>query len=54
MYNVVSIHVSKQVDFSYPPLIEGHSSDSPETPAEWKHLPFLAVPDGAHNYLEGL
>ncbi|XP_038057280.1 late secretory pathway protein AVL9 homolog [Patiria miniata] len=51
---VIGFHHKKgcQVDFSYPPLIEGQSSSSSDIPAEWKHLPFLAVPDGAHNYLE--
>ncbi|XP_033639205.1 late secretory pathway protein AVL9 homolog [Asterias rubens] len=51
---VIGFHHKKgcQVDFSYPPLVEGCSSDSPEVPPEWKHLPCHAVPDGAHNYLE--
>ena len=26
---------------------------STETPAEWKNLPSLAIPDGAHNYVKG-
>lgn len=30
---------------------EGH--DSNLLPEEWKYLPFLALPDGAHNYQEG-
>lgn len=30
---------------------EGH--DSHGLPEEWKYLPFLALPDGAHNYQEG-
>lgn len=30
---------------------EGH--DSNVLPDEWKYLPFLALPDGAHNYQEG-
>ena len=42
-----------QVDFSYPPLVEGEAADSQECPPEWKHLPFLALPDGAHNFEDG-
>lgn len=30
---------------------EGH--DSNVLPEEWRYLPFLALPDGAHNYQEG-
>lgn len=30
---------------------EGH--DSNVLPGEWRYLPFLALPDGAHNYQEG-
>lgn len=30
---------------------EGH--DSNVLPDEWRYLPFLALPDGAHNYQEG-
>lgn len=30
---------------------EGH--DSSVLPDEWRYLPFLALPDGAHNYQEG-
>lgn len=49
---VVGFHHKRgcQVDFSYPPLIEGQPHDSHDVPSEWKHLPFLALPDGAHNY----
>ncbi|XP_036183288.1 late secretory pathway protein AVL9 homolog isoform X13 [Myotis myotis] len=53
---VVGFHHKKgcQVEFSYPPLIPGDGHDSPTIPEEWKYLPFLALPDGAHNYQEGL
>ncbi|CAI9727784.1 Hypothetical predicted protein [Octopus vulgaris] len=49
---VVGFHHKKgcQVEYSYPPLIEGNSVDSHELPDEWRHLPSLALPDGAHNY----
>ncbi|CAG5133981.1 unnamed protein product [Candidula unifasciata] len=49
---VVGFHHKKgcQVEYSYPPLIEGNSVDSHELPEEWKHLPSLALPDGAHNF----
>ncbi|XP_025056347.1 late secretory pathway protein AVL9 homolog isoform X3 [Alligator sinensis] len=40
------------VEFSYPPLIPGEGHDSHSLPEEWKYLPFLALPDGAHNYQE--
>lgn len=42
-----------QVEFSYPPLKPGEGHDSHGLPEEWKYLPFLALPDGAHNYQEG-
>lgn len=48
MYSFFSL----QVEFSYPPLLEDAAVDSPELPEEWKHLPSLAIPDGAHNFLE--
>ncbi|XP_062860085.1 late secretory pathway protein AVL9 homolog [Trichomycterus rosablanca] len=50
---VVAFHHKRgcQVEFSYPPISdEGH--DSNVLPHEWKYLPFLALPDGAHNYQE--
>ncbi|XP_013409171.1 late secretory pathway protein AVL9 homolog isoform X2 [Lingula anatina] len=49
---VVGFHHKKgcQVEYSYPPLIKGEPVDSHEVPDEWKHLPSLALPDGAHNY----
>ena len=43
-----------QVEFSFPPLIEGNSVESHEIPEEWKNIPSLALPDGAHNYLKGI
>ncbi|XP_068940400.1 late secretory pathway protein AVL9 homolog [Petaurus breviceps papuanus] len=51
---VVGFHHKKgcQVEFSYPPLIAGEGHDSHTLPEEWKYLPFLALPDGAHNYQE--
>ena len=42
-----------QVEYSYPPLIEGNTVDSHEIPEEWKNIPSLALPDGAHNYEKG-
>ncbi|KAM3823372.1 late secretory pathway protein AVL9 homolog isoform 3-T3 [Vipera latastei] len=51
---VVGFHHKKgcQIEFSYPSLIPGESHDSNSLPEEWKYLPFLALPDGAHNYQE--
>ncbi|KAM4606391.1 late secretory pathway protein AVL9 homolog [Polymixia lowei] len=51
---VVGFHHKKgcQVEFSYPPLIPEEGHDSNSLPEEWKYLPFLALPDGAHNYQE--
>ncbi|PKU44079.1 hypothetical protein llap_5598 [Limosa lapponica baueri] len=51
---VVGFHHKKgcQVEFSYPPLKRGEGHDSHSLPEEWKYLPFLALPDGAHNYQE--
>ncbi|TKC52921.1 hypothetical protein EI555_009096 [Monodon monoceros] len=43
---------TRHVEFSYPPLIPGDGHDSHTLPEEWKYLPFLALPDGAHNYQE--
>uniref|UniRef100_A0A8C5PB24 AVL9 cell migration associated n=1 Tax=Leptobrachium leishanense TaxID=445787 RepID=A0A8C5PB24_9ANUR len=40
------------VEYSYPPLIPGEGHDSHLVPEEWKYLPFLALPDGAHNFQE--
>uniref|UniRef100_A0A667YC65 AVL9 homolog (S. cerevisiase) n=1 Tax=Myripristis murdjan TaxID=586833 RepID=A0A667YC65_9TELE len=51
---VVGFHHKKgcQVEFSYPPLLPDEGHDSSSLPDEWKYLPFLALPDGAHNYQE--
>ncbi|KAK2886708.1 late secretory pathway protein AVL9 homolog [Channa argus] len=51
---VVGFHHKKgcQVEFSYPPLMPDEGHDSSRLPEEWKYLPFLALPDGAHNYQE--
>nr|XP_033786470.1 late secretory pathway protein AVL9 homolog isoform X1 [Geotrypetes seraphini] len=51
---VVGFHHKKgcQVEFSYPPIIPEEGHDSHNLPEEWKYLPFLALPDGAHNYQE--
>ncbi|XP_072306511.1 late secretory pathway protein AVL9 homolog [Eucyclogobius newberryi] len=51
---VVGFHHKKgcQVEFSYPPLVPDGEHDSGLIPDEWKYLPFLALPDGAHNYQE--
>nr|XP_057916418.1 late secretory pathway protein AVL9 homolog [Doryrhamphus excisus] len=51
---VVGFHHKKgcQVEFSYPPLMPQEAHDSNILPEEWKYLPFLALPDGAHNYQE--
>jgi hypothetical protein len=57
---VVGFHHQKgaTVEFSYPPL---HTSDGEDVeqqsitnllPAEWRFLPYLALPDGCHNYDE--
>lgn len=49
---VVGFHHKKgcQVEYSYPPLVEGNDVNCSEVPKEWKHLASLAIPDGAHNY----
>lgn len=51
---VVGFHHKKgcQVEFSYPPLMPDEGHDSSLLPEEWKYLPFVALPDGAHNYQE--
>lgn len=51
---VVGFHHKKgcQVEFSYPPIIPSAGHDSSTLPEEWKYLPFLALPDGAHNHQE--
>ncbi|XP_041367751.1 late secretory pathway protein AVL9 homolog [Gigantopelta aegis] len=49
---VIGFHHKKgcQVEYSYPPLISGNAVDSHDLPKEWKHLPSLSLPDGAHNF----
>lgn len=51
---VVGFHHKKgcQVEFSYPPLMPEEGHDSNLLPDEWRYLPFVALPDGAHNYQE--
>ncbi|KAL4222299.1 late secretory pathway protein avl9 [Mactra antiquata] len=51
---VIGFHHKKgcQVEYAYPPLIEGGEVNSHEAPVEWKNLPSLAVPDGAHNFVK--
>lgn len=51
---VVGFHHKRgcQVEFSYPPLMPEEGHDSNLVPEGWKYLPFLALPDGAHNYQE--
>ncbi|KAK7074015.1 late secretory pathway protein avl9 [Halocaridina rubra] len=46
---VVGFHHKKgmQVEYSYPPLTKDNSCDLPE---QWRHLPSLCLPDGAHNH----
>ena len=51
---VVGFHHKKgcQIEFCYPPFDDGGDINQPILPEEWKCLPFLALPDGAHNYDE--
>ncbi|XP_047111178.1 late secretory pathway protein AVL9 homolog [Schistocerca piceifrons] len=51
---VVGFHHKKgcQVEYSFPPLIEGSPPDSSTCPPGWKYLPTLALPDGSHNFDE--
>uniref|UniRef100_W8BB18 Late secretory pathway protein AVL9 n=1 Tax=Ceratitis capitata TaxID=7213 RepID=W8BB18_CERCA len=50
---VVGFHhkLGCQVEFSYPPLIQGTTGKN-ECPSGWKYLPTLALPDGSHNFSE--
>ncbi|XP_067020333.1 late secretory pathway protein AVL9 homolog isoform X2 [Acropora muricata] len=45
---VVGFHHQRgcEVEFTFPPI--GKSQDT-KLPSEWRFLPFLALPDGAHN-----
>ncbi|KAG8192358.1 hypothetical protein JTE90_029092 [Oedothorax gibbosus] len=49
---VIGFHHKKGcvIEFSYPPVFEVENLKGPELPEPWKHLPTLALPDGAHNY----
>ena len=49
---VIGFHHKKgcQVEYSWPPIIPENDSRSHELPAQWKHLPSLALPDGSHNF----
>ena len=49
---VIGFHHKKgcQVEYSWPPLIHDGDCRSHDLPAQWKHLPSLALPDGSHNY----
>ncbi|XP_066991513.2 late secretory pathway protein AVL9 homolog isoform X2 [Anabrus simplex] len=51
---VVGFHHKKgcQVEYSFPPLMEGSPPDSSTCPPGWKYLPTLALPDGSHNFDE--
>lgn len=48
---VIGFHHKKGcvVEFAYPPLSE-ENVNSTDLPDPWKHLPTLALPDGAHNF----
>ncbi|KAJ7369780.1 late secretory pathway protein avl9 [Desmophyllum pertusum] len=47
---VVGFHHQRgsEVEFSFPPLLK-HGNSPTTLPSEWRFLPFLALPDGAHN-----
>lgn len=60
---VVGFHHKKgcQVEYSYPPMVPSSPEQLPSLPAaasprevllpaQWKHLPSLALPDGSHNF----
>lgn len=51
---VIGFHHKKgcQVEYAYPPTGKDENLSSTELPEQWKHLPSLALPDGAHNYEE--
>ncbi|XP_054707276.1 LOW QUALITY PROTEIN: late secretory pathway protein AVL9 homolog [Uloborus diversus] len=51
---VVGFHHKKGcvVEYSYPPVFEEDNIKGTDLPEPWKHLPTLALPDGAHNYEE--
>uniref|UniRef100_A0A1I8J4S2 UDENN domain-containing protein n=1 Tax=Macrostomum lignano TaxID=282301 RepID=A0A1I8J4S2_9PLAT len=49
---IVGFHHKRgvQLEYCYPPLFPGQGHDASELPEEWQNLPYLALPDGAHNY----
>ncbi|XP_037290506.2 late secretory pathway protein AVL9 homolog [Rhipicephalus microplus] len=54
---VVGFHHIKgyQLEYAYPPILgkgEVEAQENQDLPEPWKHLPSLALPDGAHNYEE--
>lgn len=49
---LILVHFDFQVEYAYPPFTEDSPSDSTECPSAWKHLPYLALPDGSHNFDE--
>ena len=55
---VVGFHHQKgcSLEYVYPPFASGGSSSTSsltnQLPSEWRHLPYLALPDGCHNYDE--
>ena len=54
LYHLHILQWKLQVEYAYPPLVEGTDEASGELPEEWKHLPTLALPDGSHNYSKGM
>ena len=56
---LVGFHHKKgcQVEYAYPPLPTATTAKDddegwwPELPAQWKHIPSLALPDGSHHYV---
>ena len=49
---VIGFHHKKgcQIEFCYPELEKNPLDNSYILPANWKHLPSLALPDGSHNF----
>ncbi|VDP26972.1 unnamed protein product [Soboliphyme baturini] len=49
---VVGFHHKRgcQVEYSYPPINNKTRISDEDLPPEWKTLPSLALPDGAHNF----
>jgi hypothetical protein len=47
---LIIIQKGTLLEYSYPPLIEGQPHSSSALPVEWKSLPALALPDGAHHH----